>query len=318
MSLANPNPTEKVNDYMGVAADFEDCLRSDPGIALAVAAVKALTNVITKSEATTYMEMEIDLNKSVRSLRDKYNSSISLVAGCDLFMRFVSKLRTEFDYSDFEHCKKALIERGHIFTEASVLSRSKIAILGEKFIRDGFVLLTHGFSRTVNAVLVQAIENGKRFKVIVTESRPNSEGQKTADVMKGLGVPVTVILDSAVGFYMSEVDMVLVGAECLVENGGIVNKIGTYQMAIVAQSLKKPLYVAAESYKFARMYPLSQKDIPQYKPDIPENASALELEILGKSPSIDYTPPAFINLLFTDLGVLTPSAVSDELIKLFV
>ncbi len=42
------------------------------------------------------------------------------------------------------------------------------------------------------------------------------------------------------------------------ENGGIVNKTGTYQMAIVAKAMKKPFYVAVESYKFARMYPLTQ------------------------------------------------------------
>lgn len=59
------------------------------------------------------------------------------------------------------------------------------------------------------------------------------------------------------------VDMVLVGAEAVVENGGIINKLGTYQIALVAKALNKPMYVAAESYKFARLYPLSQRDLPK-------------------------------------------------------
>lgn len=51
----------------------------------------------------------------------------------------------------------------------------------------------------------------------------------------------------------------LVGAEGVVENGGVINKLGTYQIAMCAKSLNKPFYVAAESYKFARLYPLNQQ-----------------------------------------------------------
>jgi translation initiation factor eIF-2B subunit alpha len=52
---------------------------------------------------------------------------------------------------------------------------------------------------------------------------------------------------------------VLLGAEGVVENGGVINKLGTYQIALCAKALNKPFYVAAESYKFARLYPLSQQ-----------------------------------------------------------
>jgi len=53
--------------------------------------------------------------------------------------------------------------------------------------------------------------------------------------------------------------MVLLGAEGVVENGGVINKLGTYQIALCAKSLNKPFYIAAESYKFARLYPLNQQ-----------------------------------------------------------
>jgi translation initiation factor eIF-2B subunit alpha len=79
-------------------------------------------------------------------------------------------------------------------------------------------------------------------------------------------------------------------------------------MAACAQLLGKPFYVAAESYKFARLYPLSQKDISDQYGDC-ENEN--------RSSGVDFTPAKFITLLFTDLGVLTPSAVSDELIRLY-
>ena len=92
-------------------------------------------------------------------------------------------------------------------------------------------------------------------------------------------------------------------------------------MAIVAAACKKPVYVASESTKFARHFPLSQADVPS-----PESSKA-HSAFVGREPppanltaethTRDYTPPKYITMLFTDLGVLTPSAVSDELIKLF-
>ena len=127
--------------------------------------------------------------------------------------------------------------------------------------------------------------------------------------------------------------------------------MGTYQMAIVAEACKRPFYVAAESTKFARMFPLSQNDLPPHESkrehaafvgrgpphhaesrghgpsatrtaptppttDAPPSSRRPDT-LRAEKPSRDYTPPCYITLLFTDLGVLTPSAVSDELIKLF-
>ena len=148
-------------------------------------------------------------------------------------------------------------------------------------------------------------------------------------------------------------------------------------MAMVAKTYNKPLYVAAESYKFARLYPLTQADLetnidndtarplpPPYAPDadaataiaatttagngytpqpaqqaqaqpddnddagepmpgVMQRARSLSLSSMHPAavstlnPSCDYTPANYISLLFTDLGILTPAAVSDELIKLY-
>jgi translation initiation factor eIF-2B subunit alpha len=83
-----------------------------------------------------------------------------------------------------------------------------------------------------------------------------------ANRLAELGIPVTVIMDTAVAHYMDRVDVVLVGASAVVENGGIINKVGTYQVAIVAKAFSKPFYVAAESFKFTRVFPLNQRDLP--------------------------------------------------------
>jgi len=88
------------------------------------------------------------------------------------------------------------------------------------------------------------------------------------------------------------------------------------QIATVAKAFGKPLYVAAESYKFARLFPLNQQDLPVETKAV-DFAVAVPDSVLVENPSRDYTPPHLITLLFTDLGVLTPSAVSDELIQLY-
>lgn len=64
--------------------------------------------------------------------------------------------------------------------------------------------------------------------------------------LQALGIPCQVVLDSAIGYMMDKVDVIYVGAQGVVENGGIINKIGTYQMALVAKALGKPVYVVAE------------------------------------------------------------------------
>lgn len=128
------------------------------------------------------------------------------------------------------------------------------------------------------------------------------------------GIECTKILDSSIGYIMESIDIVMVGAEGVVESGGIINKIGTFTMALCAREMQKPFYVLAESFKFSRLYPLNQRDLPDdYKYNKKSMANPLKAH-----PLVDYTPPAYISLIFTDLGILTPSAVSDELIKLYL
>ncbi len=69
--------------------------------------------------------------------------------------------------------------------------------------------------------------------------------------------------------------------------------------------------------QFARLYPLSQNDLPLERKPV-DFGPLMPATVKIENPSRDYTPPKFISLLFTDLGVLTPAAVSDELIQLYV
>ncbi|KAL0917283.1 hypothetical protein M5K25_012334 [Dendrobium thyrsiflorum] len=290
--------------------------RKKPDLAEAVAAIMALAAFIRSSEAATMMELEIELKKASDTLKSWDTTSISLSAGCDLFMRYVTRT-SALEYEDFNAAKLRLIERGEKFGEISLKARRTIAMLGQDFVFDGSTILVHGYSRVVLEVLKLAASNRKMFRVLCTEGRPDRTGLRFSNELAQLGVPVKLLIDSAVAYTMDEVDMVFVGADGVVESGGIINMMGTYQIALVAHCMNKPVYVAAESYKFARLYPLDQKDLaPAIRPiefgvPIP---SGVEVERNAR----DYTPPQYLTLLFTDLGVLTPSVVSDELIQLYL
>ncbi|XP_028796263.1 translation initiation factor eIF-2B subunit alpha-like [Neltuma alba] len=299
----------------GVIDEFNNW-RKQPDLAEAVAAIRALAAVIRSSKATTMMELEIELKKASDSLKSWDTTSISLTAGCDLFMRYVTRTAA-LEYEDFNSAKSRLIERAEKFGEISYKARKVIAMLAQDFIFDGCTILVHGYSRVVLEVLRLSAQNKKRFRVLCTEGRPDRSGLRLSNELAKLNIPVKLLIDSAVAYTMDEVDMIFVGADGVVESGGIINMMGTYQIALVAHSMNKPVYVAAESYKFARLYPLDQKDLaPALLPidfgvPIP---SKVEVERSAR----DYTPPQYLTLLFTDLGVLTPSVVSDELIQLYL
>ncbi|EEB08521.1 translation initiation factor eIF2B alpha subunit [Schizosaccharomyces japonicus yFS275] len=315
-------------------------LHDDPEITMPVAAIEALVQLLSRSQANTISEFMDILKNGSNALKEGVENSISLSAGCDLFQRFVT--RSLHDVGDFEQCKRHLMENGKLFIQRARACRQTIAELGYPLIRDDSVILTHGFSRSVAAVLFAAAKRHVRFKVYVTESRPSGSGCIMAATLNEAGIPSCLVLDSAVSFTLNKVDLVLVGAEGVVENGGLINQIGTFQLALFAKHAHKPFYAVAESHKFVRMFPLSQYDLPFNRPilefDDPSPRKSLEKltvkptpsnviqndiimseDQIRNNPSLDVTPPEFISGLITDLGIIdSKSGVSEELIKLYL
>mmetsp|Transcript_3525 Transcript_3525/g.9881 ORF Transcript_3525/g.9881 Transcript_3525/m.9881 type:complete len:392 (-) Transcript_3525:325-1500(-) len=343
-------------------------------MATPVAAIKALLGVVERSNATTMMELQDELKQAreiimqdfLRTQTDQPSSvggggdddgdeehpeiqlskgrarnTIALASGCDLFLKYAT--RTFLEHGDFAASRNQVLERGQRFAGISLAARDRIAHVAADFIQEGQTVLTHGWSRVVASILLKAAET-KHFDIVILEGRPDAAGAKAARAYATheSQIPTTVVLDSAMGHVMESVDVVLVGAEAVVENGGVVNKMGTYALATCAKAHGKPFYVASESYKFARLYPLNQQDLPVMGTTSPirfldtttptpktttddelkeqqDSFSSIDLpdNVRVENSPVDFTPAKFITLLFTDLGVLTPSAVSDELIRLY-
>lgn len=316
------------NDKVDITKTYLNYLESDPEMTMPIAAIESLIHFIKLKDPKTSAEMIESIKLAIDELTTSVPNSISLKAGCDIFMRFILKNINLFN--DWEDCKKHLIENGQLFILRAKKSREKIASFGIKFITDDDIILIHGYSRAVLNLLSYAAKNLIRFRCIVTESRPTNQGKKMYSMLNSLNIPTILIIDNQVGSIIHKINKVFVGAEGVAESGGVINLIGTYSIGVLAKNSSKPFYVISESHKFVRMFPLSSDDVPGMKDSLDffnetsihnshdnQNEDDKMIADLSSCARVDYTSQEYITALITDLGVLTPSAVSEELIKMW-
>ncbi|CEP63631.1 translation initiation factor eIF2B subunit alpha LALA0_S08e07052g [Lachancea lanzarotensis] len=289
-------------------------LEQDSEMTMPIAAIESLVTMLRVKQPGTSAEMINTIKSATETLTASIPNSMSLRAGCDIFTRFV--FRNTHLYGDWESCKKHLIENGELFVSRAKRSRDSIAQVGLDFISDDDIILVHGFSRAVYSLLSHAADKFVRFRCVVTESRPTQQGAQLFRHLQEKGIPAKIIVDSAVGSVIHKVDKVLVGAEGVAESGGVINLVGTYSIGVLAKNANKPLYVVTESHKFVRMFPLSPDDLPATAGPLDFTRDETVEQSMAE-PGIDYTSHEYITALITDLGVLTPSAVSEELIKMW-
>lgn len=166
-----------------VSARYAQLLVEDPTSSNA-AAIKALTEIIRASRATTIMGLRDDLIHAGQALGQRQDAPISTASLCELFVRFVT--RTALETRDFEECRQLIILRGEQFALSVREAPSKIAKLGAPFVNDGGVVITQGYSRIVSALLLAA-SSTKHFSVIVAESHPQGDGHRTARELLAAG-----------------------------------------------------------------------------------------------------------------------------------
>lgn len=205
-----------------------------------------------------------------------------------------------------------LKETIHKYIETKINEAKKatrqLAIIGAKRLREREVILTHSYSRSVLEVIREALKLGKRIEVYITESRPGGEGLKMASALRELGVPVTLIVDSAVRYVMPNITRVLVGAEAITANGAVIGKVGTSNIALAAKEARVRVFVAAGTYKFSVETVFGELvEIPQGDPTL--------LGLTGKEkfkayvPLMDVTPPEYVDALITERGIIAPQMV---------
>jgi translation initiation factor eIF-2B subunit alpha len=280
--------------------------------------IKTMSIFIEQSQERTFQGLYLAMKKASELIAKKVKedpkisngrSTLTLKAVSEIMLNLINKHISTKLNEEFSVIKKKLVSISNDFYLMSLFAKEKISKSFLQTLKNKLNILVHGYSLTVLHALIYAHNKGLNFKVYITECRPDNSGELFASKLNDNGITNVLILDNSVGYVMENIDCVVVGADAVVENGGIINKIGTFTMAICAKCFKKPVYVLCESLKFLRMFPLDQSDVPQHTSS---NDKKYNEQILA-----DYTSPEFITLLFTDLGIFTPSAVSDELIQMF-
>lgn len=182
------------------------------------------------------------------------------------------------------------------------IATESIAAWAQSIIPTRGVLMTHSYSSTVLAI----IKSAKPARVIASESRPLLEGRRLALKLSSMGVPTTLITDAAMGYHVSEADLVLVGADAILPDGSVVNKIGTSLLALVARENKVPFWVASETLKFS----IRKSTTILEEMDPAEVASSSRRNLRVRNYYFDVTPRKFVNGIVTELGLFSPNRVS--------
>jgi translation initiation factor eIF-2B subunit delta len=185
---------------------------------------------------------------------------------------------------------------------SATIANQALAVLN-----DGSRVLTHSRSSTVLAALLLAREQGLDFEVVCTESRPLYEGRMVAARLAQEGVKVSLITDSAAGHWMSRAHAVLVGADSVARDG-LVNKVGTYPLALAARAKSVPFYALCGTEKFLPTdYPYF-RIAPQDPQEVwPEHPQGVEVHNLY----FDVTPLEYVTAVVTEQGVLTPGELRN-------
>ena len=209
-----------------------------------------------------------------------------------------------------DHLKKELSELIDSKLKYAKWATQKLGEIGARRLREREVILVHSYSYSVYKIIEEALKLGKRIEVYVTESRPGLEGLVMANALEKLGIPVTLIVDSAVRFVMPRITRVLVGAEAIAANGAVVGKVGTSVIALAAKEARVRMFVAAGTYKFS-LETVFGELIPI--PQAPKEYVVEDKELAGKiktyAPLMDVTPADYIDAIITERGVIAPQAV---------
>jgi methylthioribose-1-phosphate isomerase len=311
-------PTEEISyiytDYREVAkAIREMVIRGAPAIGVAAAMGVALG--VLHSSA-----------KSVQGLRDEFSEICITLAktrptAVDLFWA-LERMKRHFreltaETSDLAKIKQATVEEAQQIHLEKKATDEAMGRFGAEFMpREGLVmtqcnagaLATAGIGSALGVIRV-AFEQGKKLHVLVPETRPYLQGARLTawELHKG-GIPLTLITDNMVGHFLKtrKVGAVVTGADRIAANGDTANKIGTYQIAVLAKENNVPFYIAA---------PVSTFDLTIPDGDhIPiEERSATEVthlqgvriapDVHAAHPAFDVTPARYIAAIFTERGV---------------
>lgn len=303
----------RCRSYIDVANAIKKLVvRGAPAIGVTAAFGLALAAINSK---TTNLKIFFkELAKAYEIIRSTRPTAVNLQWALDRIMQKITSL------TDISLIKKVILEEAILMAKEDIATNKAMGLKGANLFADGETIMTHCNAGSLATVgygtalgVIRAVkESGKKISVIATETRPVMQGSRlTAFELKHENIDVTLIPDTAVGHIMARgiVKHVVVGADRILRTGHVFNKIGTYQLAVLAKRHNIPFYVVAPSSTF---------DLKNNPNDIViEERSKTEVIRIGKkilapnnigviNPAFDMTPPQLITKIITEKGIVSP------------
>ena len=288
-------------------------IRGAPAIGVAAAMGIALAAKKIRSHQPGVFHRSLE--QVCQQMRQTRPTAVNLFWAIDRMKTILDRDRSH----GIEEIKTRLKEEALRIYEEDVEVNRKIGENGKILIHDGDGVLTHcnagalataGYG-TALGVIYSARDEGKRIHVFVDETRPMLQGGRlTAWELVQEKIPLTVITDNMAGWLMrkGEIQLVLVGADRIAQNGDAANKIGTYTLAVLCKWHGIPFYVAAPT-STVDISLVSGKEIPIEERTPEELTHFRGKRITPKgidvfNPAFDVTPHSLIRGIITEKGII--------------
>nr|CAB3498691.1 unnamed protein product [Digitaria exilis] len=287
-------------------------------IAMLLAFREAIKDYTTPPNKTLSRDLTAKISSYVSFLIECRPLSISMGNAIRFLKSRIAKLPHTLSESEAKASLQSDIDR--FINEKIVVADKAIVSHAITKVRDNDVLLTYGSPSVVEMILDYAHELGRKFRVIVVDSRPKLEGQGLLRRLVAKGINCTYTHINAISYIMHEVTRVFLGASSILSNGTVYSRVGTASVAMVAHAFGVPVLVCCEAYKFHERVQLDSicanelgdpdviLKVPGKAEDHLKNwAENTNLQLLNLT--YDATPPDYVSMIITDYGMLPPTSV---------
>jgi len=276
--------------------------------------MQALASVVADSSASTLDSLAADLESNADALLQvmpMYAPPINAMH--QVFSRLEQAQKSHRSPEVF---RGEIAQAANSYRDWSERARATIAGYGSNVIPNGGVVYTFTLSETVLGTLREARKRGVRFRVMVTESRPNRDGRMTASSLAEEGIDVDISIDGCAGEMVPQADVMLVGAEAVLSDGSAICKVGTYPSALAAREYGVPVYVLVDSMKLHPTSLFGQQlwlD-PLRRAEVLDEKPVQGAVVCGHL--FDRTPGDLISAVITERGLMHPSQVSQWMLEM--
>ncbi len=292
------------------AADIKN-LRIQGATNIAVKALTAITDQIKSLNPKTIQEALSQLHKMKETLFQSRPTEPTMRTGVKYILYNLQR-----NLPDPVNISDVISSLASQYITLLKEAKARIQVIGANRIVDGMTIMTHCHSSIVSGIIIKAFQDGKKFDVVCTETRPLYQGHITARELSEKGVKTTLIVDSAMRWAVQqkEVDLILVGADAITSEGVVLNKIGTRLLALAAEEYNVPFYVATPSFKFSpetvigNLEKIELRDPGEVWDSPPEN---LRID----NPAFETVARKYIHGIITELGILPPGYLYGAIVE---